>query len=112
MFYELCESTVTKMKNSSFLEFELELLRVIGIESPVEEGNFQTTDENQLTDLVYQSMREQYTRKCEKISHKAFPQIKHVHETMSDKYKNIVFPLTEGRREMQLIVNLEDAYKS
>jgi preprotein translocase subunit SecA len=31
---------------------------------------------------------------------------------MSNKYKNIVFPLTEGRREMQLIVNLEDAYKT
>ncbi len=112
MFFELCESTVVKLKNSSFLEFELELLRVIGIESPIEESAFHSTDENSLTDLVYQSMREQYKRKCDKISQKAFPQIKHVHETMSNKYKNIVFPLTEGRREMQLIVNLEDAYKT
>jgi preprotein translocase subunit SecA len=112
MFFELCESTVVKLKNSSHLEFELELLRVIGIESPIEESAFHSTDENSLTDLVYQSMREQYKRKCDKISFKAFPQIKHVHETMSNKYKNIVFPLTEGRREMQLIVNLEDAYKT
>lgn len=42
----------------------------------------------------------------------AMPQIKHVHETMSDKYKNIVFPLSDGRRMMQLVVNLEEAYNS
>jgi preprotein translocase subunit SecA len=40
------------------------------------------------------------------------PQIKHVYETMSDRFKNIVFPLSDGRKELQLIVNLEDAYKS
>ena len=42
----------------------------------------------------------------------AFPQVKHVFETMSQQYKNIVFPLTDGRRQMQLIVNLEEAYQS
>ena len=31
---------------------------------------------------------------------------------MSDRYKNIVFPLTDGRREVQLIVNLAEAYQS
>ena len=50
--------------------------------------------------------------KCEKIATKGMPQIKHVYETMSEKYKNIVFPLTDGKREMRLIINLEEAYKS
>ena len=35
-----------------------------------------------------------------------------MHETMSDRFKNIVFPLTDGKKELQLIVNLEDAYKT
>jgi preprotein translocase subunit SecA len=61
---------------------------------------------------VYDAVREQYDRKNEKIALKAMPQINHVHETMADKYKNIVFPLTDGRREMQLVVNLEEAYES
>ena len=38
------------------------------------------------------------------------PQIKHVFETMPDKYQNIVFPLTDGKKEMQLVINLEEAY--
>lgn len=69
-------------------------------------------DKGLLVDKVYQGMREQYDRKCDKIAAKALPQIKHVYETMSNKYKNIVFPLSDGRREMELIVNLEDAYST
>jgi preprotein translocase subunit SecA len=57
-------------------------------------------------------MKESYERKCDKIAQRAMPQIQHVHENLSDKYKDMVFPLTDGRRELQLIVNIEEAYKS
>ena len=57
-------------------------------------------------------MKSSYNRKVQKISEKAFPQIKHVHETMAGKYKNIVFPLSDGKKEMRLIVDLEEAYNS
>ena len=65
-----------------------------------------------IVNKVYDEVREQYNRKNEKIATKAMPQIKHVHETMADKYKNIVFPLTDGKKEMQLVINLEEAYKT
>ncbi|MFM7661483.1 MAG: preprotein translocase subunit SecA [Bacteroidota bacterium] len=112
MFFELCESTIHNAKNLTYEEFEMELIRIIGIESPVDSVAFTSTDENTLVDTVYANMVEQYKRKSDKIASKGLPQIKHVFETMSNKYKNIVFPLTDGRREMQLIVNLEEAYKS
>ena len=112
MFYELCDSTVQNYANGSFHEFELELIRLIGIESPVDESEFKGINKIDLTDKIYHAMRDQYDRKCEKIATKGMPQIKHVFETMSNKYKNIVFPLTDGRREMQLTVNLEEAYNS
>jgi preprotein translocase subunit SecA len=112
MFYELCETTVQKYANADFHEFEIELIRLVGIESPVDETEYKSINRQDLTDKIYQAMRDQYERKCEKIASKGMPQIKHVFETMSSQYKNIVFPLTDGRREMQLIVNLEEAYNS
>ena len=112
MFYELCEETVLKLANSEFNEFEIELIRLIGIESPVNEEEFKSLDKMELIHAVYIAMMQQYKRKSEKICITAMPQIKHVHETMSDRFKNIVFPLTDGKKELQLIVNLEDAYKS
>jgi preprotein translocase subunit SecA len=112
MFYELCETTVQTYANSEFQEFEIELIRLIGIESPIDENEFKSISKADLTEKIYHAMRDQYERKCDKIAAKGLPQIKHVFETMSHQYKNIVFPLTDGRKEMQLIVNLEDAYKS
>jgi preprotein translocase subunit SecA len=112
MFYEHCETTVLKSSKSSFQEFEIELIRTIGIDSPVSEQEYKSLDQMELIHKVYIAMMEQYKRKGDKIAVTAMPQIKHVFETLSDKYKNIVFPLTDGRKELQLIINLEEAYKS
>jgi preprotein translocase subunit SecA len=112
MFFELCETTVQQYGGSEFHEFEMELLRIIGIESPVTMEEFSNISRSDLTDKIYDSMNASYTRKCEKIAARALPQIKHVHENLSDKFKDMVFPLTDGRRELQLIVNIEEAYKS
>jgi preprotein translocase subunit SecA len=112
MFFELCETTVKQHSASSFHDFELELLRIIGIESPISADEFEKISKEDLTDKIYASMKESYERKCDKIAQRALPQIQHVHENLSDKYKDMVFPLTDGRRELQLIVNIEEAYKS
>jgi preprotein translocase subunit SecA len=110
MFYDHCENTVATCSKLPFQEFELELLRLIGIETPVDEATFQQLSTPELTERVYAALREAYERKCEKIARMAYPQVKHVFETMSQQYKNIVFPLTDSRREVQLVVNLQEAY--
>jgi preprotein translocase subunit SecA len=112
MFYDMCESTVFAHSKNDFEAFELDLIRIIGIDSPVSESEFRTIDQNALVDKVYTAMCDQYDRKNKKIIDRALPQIKHVYENMKDKYKNIVFPLSDGRRMIQQVVNLEEAYKS
>lgn len=112
MFYELCETTVQRMAKADFQEFELELVRLLGVTSPVDASEYKSLDQQELVYRVFDSMKLQYQRKSDKLATRAMPQIKHVYETMSDRFKNIVFPLSDGRKELQLIVNLEDAYKS
>ncbi|MFN5910445.1 MAG: SEC-C metal-binding domain-containing protein, partial [Bacteroidota bacterium] len=112
MFYDMCESTVMGHTKNDFEAFEMDLIRILGIDSPVTETEYQSMEQNTIVEKVYNAMCDQYDRKNTKIISMAMPQIKHVHETMSDKYKNIVFPLTDGRRMMQLVVNLEEAYNS
>jgi preprotein translocase subunit SecA len=112
MYYDLCDNTVFKNENSNFQDFEMDLIRVLGIQSPVTAEEFATVAKLELVEMVYERTRAKYERKCERIAEKGMPQIKHVYETMSEKYKNIVFPLSDGKREMRLIVNLEEAYTS
>ncbi len=112
MFYDMCESIVFSHTKDNFEEFELDLIRMVGTNSPVSEDDYRTINQNILIEKVYRSMKDQYDRKNEKIIQMTLPQIKHVHETMSDKYKNIVLPLSDGKRMMQMIINLEAAYNS
>lgn len=110
MFYDTCESIVLAYNKSDFEQFEQELLRVIGIQSPVSETEFASMDTLMLTEKVYQSMLASYKRKNEKIQERVWPQIKNVFETMSDRYKTIVVPLTDGKKEVKIGLNLEESY--
>ncbi|MBI1835983.1 MAG: preprotein translocase subunit SecA [Flavobacteriia bacterium] len=113
MFYDISDSIVHSYAGSSdFIEFENELLRVLGIQSPVSEEEYNTISKRALTEKVYDDVRSHYDRKNEKIATRAFPQVKHVFENMSNQFQNIVFELTDGKRGLKMILNLEKTYKS
>lgn len=67
MFYDHCENTVATHSKSTYQEFEMELLRLIGIETPVTEAEYQQLSAAELTNRVYAALRESYDRKCEKL---------------------------------------------
>ncbi len=113
MFYDVSESIVFGFPNANqFEDFTLELYRVLGIESPVTESEFATTDKAVIAEKVYEAVQEHYNNKNLRISEKAFPQVKMVYETPGNQFRNIVFPLTDGKKEMEMVVSLEEAYNS
>ncbi len=113
MFYDVSESIVFGFPNANqFEDFTLELYRVLGIESPVTESEFATTDKAVIAEKVYDAVQEHYNNKNLRISEKAFPQVKMVYETPGNQFRNIVFPLTDGKKEMEMVVSLEEAYNS
>jgi preprotein translocase subunit SecA len=113
MFYDVSESIVFNFLHANqFEDFTLELYRVLGIESPVSESDFSTLNKNEIVNRVFDAVQEHYTRKNAKIAETAFPQVKNVFENPSNRYENISFPLTDGKKEMQMVVSLEEAYKS
>lgn len=113
MFYDVSESIVFNFPHvNQFEDFTLELYRVLGIESPVTESDFSTLNKNEIVNRVFDAVQDHYVRKNSKIAERAFPQVKNVFENPSNRYENISFPLTDGKKEMQMIVSLEEAYKS
>ena len=113
MFFDLSESIVLQHGGANgFEDFEMDLLRILNIQSPISEEEYKTMDKNTLTEKVYQEVVTHYKRKNEKIASRILPQVKHVQETMPGKFKTIAFPLTDGKRELQMQVDLEEAYKS
>jgi preprotein translocase subunit SecA len=93
-----------------FEDFNLELMRLLSLESPVSEDDFKKMAPAEITNAIYERMIENYNRKVETISKQAYPVIKNVYETKSQQYQNIVVPISDGKRVFQIICNLEKAY--
>ena len=112
MFYDISESLVTSYTKDEYSSIEEDIIRTLSIQPPFSAEDFSSKGDQDIVQSLYDSLVEQYNNKNKHIIDRSLPQIVHVQETMSDKFKNIVFPLSDGKRKMDLVVNLEAAYNS
>ncbi|MFW5755567.1 MAG: preprotein translocase subunit SecA [Tangfeifania sp.] len=113
MMYDSVEELVnTYYGTDQFEDFNLELMRLLSMESPVSEEEFKKLNVSEITEKIYEKMIDGYNRKVESIAKQAFPVIKNVYETKSQVYKNIVVPISDGKRVFQIVCNLEKAYQN
>jgi preprotein translocase subunit SecA len=113
MMYDAVEDLVNEHHGSdNFEDFNLELLRLLSLESPVKAEDFKSMKEAEVSNVIFDKMIAAYNRKVEAISKQAFPVIKNVYETKGDVYHNIVVPISDGKRVFQIICNLEKAYNN
>jgi preprotein translocase subunit SecA len=111
--YDVIENMVTEYQsNGMFEEFNLELIRLMSIESPVSEQEFARMNADELVEKVYHEMVAAYTRKTEVIAKQAYPVIRDVYEQKAHLYTNIIVPISDGKHIFQIITNLEKAYKN
>ena len=111
--YDVCESIVNEYQPANDLEgLRMEVLRILSIDFEVTPEEFQTMKAEDLTEKLYDKVREVYTRKGEHIAEQAYPVIKNVFETRGEMFKNIVVPFTDGQRMYNVVTNLEKAYRS
>ncbi len=113
MMYDSVEELVNEYHGDNMFEdFNMELMRLLSLESPVSEEDFSNLKPDEISQHIYVKMIDGYKRKVETISKQAFPVIKNVYETKKEVYKNIVVPITDGKKVFQIICNLEKAYEN
>ena len=113
MLYDVADSIVYNFPHATqYEEFTFELFRVLGIESPVSEAEFSTLNKNVISDMVYNAVMVHYKQKNDRIIHKAYGQVKSVYENHNNTFENILFPLSDGVKEMQMVVSLKEAYET
>ncbi len=111
--YEIAENIVFTAKDTEdFEEFELELIRIMSIQSPVTQEEFLKTNELQLVEAVYQKAKEAYNRKVELMASMTYPVIANVYQNESNSYENIIIPVTDGSKSTQILANLKDSYEA
>ncbi|MGM0503418.1 MAG: preprotein translocase subunit SecA [Bacteroidota bacterium] len=113
MMFDVCENAVFEyQENADFEGFKFELLRTFSIEPPFGEEEFLKENGEVLIDKVYKIVLETYKRKEEGIAKQALPVIKDVYEKSGQTYENIVVPITDGTKTLQVITNLKKSYET
>jgi preprotein translocase subunit SecA len=111
--YDVIDNLVNECQaNDAFEDFNLELIRLMSMESPVSEQDFMRMKPEEIVDKTYHEMVSAYTRRMEVIAKQAYPVIREVYEQKANMYQNIVVPISDGIHIYQIITNLEKAYKN
>lgn len=108
MFYDVVENIVNSNTHSSFQEFELELMRLLGVDSPVTEEQYTSINKSDLIEDIYEYVMNHYQAKNERIGTMILPQVRDIYNS-NQKYEVIVFDVTNGRKKMNVHLNIKEA---
>lgn len=113
MFAETCEVLVNDYQDARDYDgFKLEIMRIFSLNTSITEDIFLKEKPDVLSDKLHREVEEVYKRKNEHISQLAYPVIKKVYEEQGQQYENILIPITDGIKTIQLLVNLKKAVET
>ncbi len=113
MIYETVDSIYRDSKEKNdFKSFEFDLIRYFSVSSPISKDDFEKGDEVNCIEKTYQVVLEYYEKKNKENATKVFPIVKNVYENPQNKFERIVVPFTDGKKTMNIVTNLKDAYES
>jgi preprotein translocase subunit SecA len=113
MFYDVAEEVVNRhFPNKDFDAFELDLIQFLKIQSPVSREDFEGTNPGNLIDDIFDKAMTAYEEKSERLIGMAKPVIERVLANEGDRYENMMLPVTDGVKQLRVVLNLEEGKKS
>ena len=111
MMYDLGESLIERFQEVNDYEgLKLEVLSTMGIDLPFEEDEFKRSKLDVLADRLFDKALEVYNNKTRIIGEKTLPVIENIHK--NTQYENILIPFTDGKKSMNVVVNLKKAVEN
>ncbi len=112
MFQDVVEAIVGNHHEAKDYEgFSLDLIQFMGIEPPFTADEFASGRATEIKQGVFKAARDHYRRRMEDTAKTALPIIRNVHENQS-QFQNIAVPFTDGKRALQVVVNIEETLES
>lgn len=112
MINDVADQIAAAKDSGDFDQYRLELIRVFGIDSPVSLDEFNSLRTEVLIEKTADAALHHYQEKGERMAAMSFPIIKNVYETQSGTYENIVTPVSDGIKTLQVVANLKRAYET
>ena len=103
---------VEKYRSLPFEDFRMTMIAELSIDAEFDEDFYKSAKRDALEDKICETMQATYRRRMDALVEKLNPIIKDVYEQQGSQYERISIPISDGRRNMGLSVNLEKAYSS
>ena len=111
MIADFAENFV-EVYGNDYASFSYELMRQLTMAPIADEAAFRNLSKAELASRLEDEIKALIARRGEAIISQAMPLIKQIYETQSARYQNIAFPVIDGVKGINLIVNLKKAYDS
>jgi len=113
MIYDVCEDFVNEHQEiGDFEHSKIELIRLLSIQNPYSEKEFFDGNPQEITEELHDIALTHYQKKSELIAQMAYPVIKDVYENQGAHYENILVPITDGNKVLNVSTPLEKTYNS
>ena len=111
MLYDTCEDIVYSSKESqNYDDFRLNSVTVLGTDfNKFSKEEFEKEDINIITTSLYEKVLKNYKSKNDIIKSSAMPILKKIKKDRGGTVKNILIPFTDGKKQIGVSVNLENA---
>ena len=87
-------------------------IKIFAMECPFTEEEFINTPHDVLEERTFQMAMGTFKRKTDRLQEVTYPTIKEVYETQGDRYERIVVPITDGKRIVNIVCDLKEAYET
>jgi preprotein translocase subunit SecA len=113
MMYDTSEDLVLNAKGASdYNSFKLNTLSVLGLDVKVSQEQFEKNSEEQLSDILYNEILDQYNSKNDRTSQQSLPVLKNIKLTKGATVQDIMIPFTDGKKQIGVVADLDKAIDS
>ncbi len=112
MMMDTANIFVSNGKGMGYDDFQEYVMAQLSIDLGFDADFYEHAKPEQISDKLYEHMQEVYNRRMDGLSTKLFPIIKQVYETKGQMYENIAIPVSDGKKNVSLSVNLKRAYET
>ena len=112
MMEDTANILVQQSEGMSFSEFEEYVIGKLSIDLGFDEAFYSDAKPQEIAAKLAQHMQEVYARRMDTMIQKVNPVIKTVFEKQGSMYENIAIPITNGKKQLNLSVNLKKAYET
>ena len=112
VMYDVSEDIVLMGKSTEDVEnLRMNIFSSLGIDHPFTIDDLKSKDSNVLTRELFDAAYKNYVSKNERILVKALPILKDVYTQRGATVKEILVPITDGVKQIGVVINLESAVK-